>query len=158
MKQQGDNYPDFFKLWDNHLYGVIFEYLRGKKDAEKTMIGIQEVYLKALVEAINRRFKYGGMWGKMLLGKWKNATKLDSSIAGNSQDELEKSIKDYLDRVSNSIKVISLVDLYKEEIETKKAEDKAELQIELSNQIHKLSIQIKNLMRIGCAIEALPAN
>ena len=157
MEQQGDDYPDFFKLWDNHLYGVIFEYLRGKKDAEKTIIEIQDIYLKALVEAINRRFNYGGMWGKMLLGQWKKASILDSSITGTGQDETEKSIKDYLVRVSDSIKVISLVDIYKKEIETIKEEDKAKLQIELSNHIHKLSIRIKYLMRIGHTIEGLHA-
>lgn len=75
MEQQGDDYPDFFKLWDNHLYGVIFEYLRGKKDAEKTMIEIQEDYLKALVEAVKARFNNNEKWGRKLKVLLKDDTK-----------------------------------------------------------------------------------
>ena len=82
---------DFFKLWNNHLYGVIFEYLRGKKSVDDKLNEIQTVYLKALCDALNSRFNYNGMWGKILINKVSNANNIDSSITD------EKSAKKFLD-------------------------------------------------------------
>ncbi len=139
FKKLNDNGCDFFKLWDNHLYGVIFEYLRGKKDAETTINKIQDAYLKALVKAITSRFNYGGKWGEMLLDKWKLASSLDSSINinvdSNYQPSGEINVKRYLDNLKKFDFNIS-------------ENDRA-------NDIFKLSMEINHLMEIGKRIEGL---
>ena len=74
--------PDFFKLWDNHLQGIIFEYLRGKKDVEDSIAKIQKIYLEALINAIKARFSTKGKWGKYIIKFWKkmDQDQTDSSI------------------------------------------------------------------------------
>ena len=35
---------DFNKLWDNHLKGLLFEYLRGNRDADEQMKRLENAY------------------------------------------------------------------------------------------------------------------
>lgn len=152
MEQQGDDYPDFVKLWDNHLYGVIFEYLRGKKDAEKTMIEIQEKYLNTLVKAVIQRFNYGGKWGSLLIDKYAKANAIDPSI--DSKDSAKK----YLDKIRKNMQVlnIDIESLYSKEIEPKtKPEEKDIIKKERHSRVLKLNRQIKYMMSIGMRIENL---
>ncbi len=109
FKKLNDYNSDFFKLWDNHLYGVIFEYLRGKKNVEKTINEIQDEYFKALVSAMNKRFTLDGKWGTELLNNWQKAkdnyTNLDQLLISiyydgqtnlSSKDDFKNNIKKYL--------------------------------------------------------------
>ena len=146
MKQQGDDYPDFFKLWDNHLYGVIFEYIRGKKDTESTMIKIQDEYLDALVRAVNSRLNVSDKdaWGYKLRERlWEKANSIDASISVNNQNEEEtkNNIQAYLENIN--ITSIKLSELFKQE-ETKSS---------IPSELLKLNNQIKYVMDIGTRID-----
>ena len=125
---------DFFKLWDNHLYGVIFEYLRGKKDAEKTINKIQDAYLGALCKAMKTRFNNGGKWGEILIDNAKNNKNNIISIDSSIKDE--DSAKKYLDKFK---------------LEYKTSEDSNERLTAILN----LSNKVKKYMSIGKQIEAL---
>lgn len=140
FKKLNDYNSDFFKLWDNHLYGVLFEYLRGKKDANTTINNIQDEYLKALVGAIQKRFNYGDRWGESLIGKWQLANQIDSSIFIDPNDEKTSTnnIKDYLDGLKNKISYT-----------VSDSDDNRE------NEIFKLKINIEHLMVVGGKIEKL---
>lgn len=139
FKKLNDYDGNFFKLWDNHLYGVIFEYLRGKKDAKTTIDMIQDKYLEALVNAIIARFNQGGKWGAKLLKNWKNASVIDSSITidGSDNEKSKDNIKGYLDNLQKNIS-------YTTGNESNRADE-----------IFKLSNAIKYLMDIGDKIEKL---
>ena len=91
------DYPDFFKLWDNHLYGVIFEYLRGKKDAGKIIAEIQDIYFEALIEAINKRLNLGGYWGEMLKNIY------NKGLANKITDKDIKTFLNELQKTNNKI-------------------------------------------------------
>lgn len=122
---------DFFKLWDNHLYGVIYEYLRGKKDAKDTINKIQDKYLEALCNAIRTRFNYSGKWGGKLISQATNASSIDSRITD------EKTAKVYLGQLKkpsyNSDKTTN----------------------DRSTDIFKLSNDVKKYLAIGKRIEDL---
>ncbi len=154
MEQQGDDYPNFFKLWDNHLHGVIFDYLRGKKDAEKTMIKIQEKFLNGLIKAVKQRFNNGGKWGSLLIDKYAGAKAIDPSI--NDED----SAKMYLDKMRKNIQVlnIDIQSLYSKEIEAKTIPEREAMMIERASLLLKLNRQIEYVMSIGSKIEELSNN
>ena len=154
MEQQGDDYPNFFKLWDNHLHGVIFDYLRGKKDAEKSMIKIQEKFLNGLIKAVKQRFNNGGKWGSLLIDKYAGAKAIDPSI--NDED----SAKMYLDKMRKNIQVlnIDIQSLYSKEIEAKTIPEREAMMIERSSLLLKLNRQIEYVMSIGSKIEELSNN
>lgn len=134
-----NNYKsDFFKLWDNHLYGVIFEYLRGKKKASDTINEIQDEYLKALVEALKKRFNQGEKWSAKLLKNWENAKKIDCAIQIDEKNE-----KQSKDNISNYLKTL------KDSINCVISKDNR------ADEIFKLSNAIKYLMDIGDKIEKL---
>lgn len=143
FKKLTDYESDFFKLWDNHLYGVLFEYLRGKKDANTTINNIQDEYLKALVGAIQKRFNYGGKWGESLISKWQFANQIDSSISIDPDNEKAstKNIQDYLEGLQNKISYTV-----------------SDSKNNRANEIFKLRINIEHLMGIGGKIEKLEEN
>lgn len=142
FKKLNDYDGDFFKLWDNHLYGVIFEYLRGKKDKEKTINEIQDAYLKALVDALKKRLntelKSGGIWGDKLRKNWKDAKKIDCAIQIDEKNEKQskENISNYLKTLKDSINCVISKD-------------------NRADEIFKLSNAIKYLMDIGDKIEKL---
>lgn len=129
------NHPDFFKLWDNHLHGVLFEYLRGKKDAEGTINTIQNSYLKALVKAINSRFNVSGKWGERLIKKGNSASTLNANIKNTD------SAKDYLKKIKGEIKF---------------DDNLLSDSINREEEINKMRIMIKRHMDIGKNIMELP--
>lgn len=128
-------YPDFFKLWDNHLHGVLFEYLRGKKDAKGTINTIQNSYLKALVKAINSRFNVSGKWGESLIKKCNSASTLNANIKDID------SAKDYLKNIKGEIKF---------------DDNLLSDSINREEEINKMRIMIKRHMDIGKKIMNLP--
>ena len=44
------NGGDFDKLWDNHLKGLLYEYLRGNRDADEQMKRLENAY-KGIAES-----------------------------------------------------------------------------------------------------------
>lgn len=138
FKRLNDYDADFFKLWDNHLYGVIFEYLRGKRDPETTINDIQDEYLKALVKALRSRFNNGGIWGGKLLDNWKKAGLIDSSIL--IDENKENDTKDNIYKYLGTLKTCINWDISKNN---------------RLNDIFKLCNNIKYIMDIGDKIEKL---
>lgn len=154
MEQQGDNYPDFFKLWDNHLYGVIFEYLRGKKDAEKMMIDIQNTYLKALVDAVNNRFSLKqDEWGGILKNKlWDKADTIDASIKVFPTDESFTKFKERLNEPKDIDSIIN--DLCSELFETPYDELKGDnVDEEKENSVKKKITSYNVLIKLKNSLE-----
>ena len=122
---------DFFKLWDNHLYGVIYEYLRGKKDAKDTINKIQDKYLDAICKAINARFNLTGRWGGKLISQAGKASSIDSSITS------EDAAKVYLEKIK------------------KLSYNSYNTTNDRSTAIFKLSNDVKKYLAIGKRIEEL---
>lgn len=76
---------DFFKLWDNHLYGVLFEYLRGKNNADTTINGIYDKYISRLIKAVNKEFT-NGKDSELFIKNF-------SDIIKSTEEELKKGLK-----------------------------------------------------------------
>ncbi len=129
------DYPDFFMLWDNHLQGILFEYLRGKKDAEGTINTIENAYLKAMVKAFKGRFNVSGKWGEALIKNLSSAKSINTTIVD------DKSAKDFLGKVKKRIKF---------------ADDRLSNSNYRKGEINKMHLIIERYMVIGKKIMELP--